>query len=74
MTSLENSTKHKGKNMYQFSNSSKRLKGWGGMFEVIMGSHHPDAKTRQRHHQNRKLQAAVSDEYTYKSSQQNIVK
>jgi len=74
MTSLENSTKHKGRTYTNSQTLPKDCRG-GDAPRVILGSHHhPDTKTRQKHHHQRKLQADIFDEYICKSSQQNISK
>ena len=41
---------------------------------ILQGHHHPDTKTRQRCHKERKLQAHITDEYRCKNSQQNTSK
>ena len=42
---------------------------------ILRGHHHPDTKTRQRQHtQKRKLQANVTDEHRSKNAQQNFSK
>ena len=39
---------------------------------ILLCHHHPNSKTRQRYHQNRKLQANIFYEYRCKNSQQNF--
>ena len=41
---------------------------------ILQGHHHPDTKTRQRHHKKRKLQANITDEHRHKNPQQNTSK
>ena len=41
---------------------------------ILQGHHHPDTKTRQRCHQERKLQANITDEHRHKNPQQNTSK
>ena len=41
---------------------------------ILQGYHHHDTKARQRCHKNRKLQANITDEHRYKTSQQNTSK
>ena len=41
---------------------------------ILRGHHHPDTKTRQRCHKNRKLQANIIDEHRCKNPQQNTSK
>ena len=41
---------------------------------ILRGHHHPDTKTRQRCHKERKLQANITDEYRCKNPQQNTSK
>ena len=41
---------------------------------ILQGHHHPDTKTRQRCHKERKLQANITDEHRCKSPQQNTSK
>ena len=40
--------------------------------DILRCHHHPNSQTRQRYHQNRKLQANIFDEYRCKNSQQNL--
>ena len=52
-------------------------KNWRGKntSKLILQSHHYfDAKTRQRHHKKRKLQANITDEHRCKNPQQNSSK
>ena len=47
----------------------------GGTLPLILqGHHHPDTKTRQRCHEERKLQASITDEHRCKNPQQNTSK
>ena len=41
---------------------------------ILQGHHHPDTKTRQRQHKQRKLQANITDEHRCKNPQQNFSK
>ena len=41
---------------------------------ILQGYHHPDTKTRQRQHKERKLQASIIDEHRCKNLQQNFSK
>ena len=41
---------------------------------ILRGHHHPDTKTRQRQHKERKLQASITDEHRCKIPQQNFSK
>ena len=41
---------------------------------ILRGHHHPDIKTRQRYHKERKLQANITDEHRCKNPQQNTSK
>ena len=41
---------------------------------ILQGHHHPDTKTRQRCHQERKLKANITDEHRHKNPQQNTSK
>ena len=41
---------------------------------ILRGHHHPDTKTRQRCHKERKLQANITDEHRCKNTQQNTSK
>ena len=74
MTSLGNSTQHI-KNLYQpFPNYSKRLKSREHFQSHSMEDWYPDAKTRQRYNQKRKLQVNIIDKYRWKNPQQNTGK
>ena len=42
--------------------------------DILWSRHHPDTKMRKRHHQKRKLQTNIFDEYRCQNSQQNISK
>ena len=69
---MENSTKHTKKTLNQsFSNFSVRLRR-NTPKVILWHHHHPD--TRQRHYQERKLQASTSGEYRCKNSQGSISK
>ena len=61
-----------------YTNPSQTLpKNWRGgntPKDILWSQYHPDIKTKQRHHQQGKLQSSISDEYLYKNSQQNISK
>ena len=41
---------------------------------ILQDHHHPDTKTRQRCHKERKLQANITDEHRRKNPQQNTSK
>ena len=41
---------------------------------ILQGHHHPDTKARKRQHEQRKLQANISDEHRSKYPQQNSSK
>ena len=41
---------------------------------ILQGHHHPDTKTRQRCHRERKQQASITDELRCKNPQQNTSK
>ena len=41
---------------------------------ILQGHHHPDTKTKQRQHIERKLQVNITDELTCKNPQQNFNK
>ena len=41
---------------------------------ILRGHHHPDTKTRQRQHKERKLQANIPDKHRCKNPQQNFSK
>ena len=41
---------------------------------ILQGHHHPDTKTRQRQHTQKKLQANITDEHRCKNPQQNFSK
>ena len=41
---------------------------------ILWNHHHADTKTRQRHHQKRKLQANIFEDYRCKNPQENISK
>ena len=47
---------------------SKNCRGRNTSKFILQGNHHPDTKTRQRHHtQKRKLQANITDEHRCKN-------
>ena len=46
----------------------------GGALPNSQSHHHPDTKTRQRCHKERKLQANITDEHRCKNPQQNTSK
>ena len=52
----------------------KNCKGRDTSKLILQGHYHPDIKTRQRQHKNRKLQANSTDEYRCKNPQQNFSK
>ena len=76
MTSKANSTKHIKKNLHWRlcrRNSSSQIlpeDWWGGntLKDILWSHHHPNIKTRQRHQQQRKLQANIFDECRCKNS------
>ena len=41
---------------------------------ILQAHHHPDTKTRQRHHKKRILQANITDEHRHKNPQQSKIK
>ena len=43
----------------------------GTLLNSFYDHHHPDTKTRQRRHKERKLQANITDEHRCKNSEQN---
>ena len=66
MASRENSIKHLPILLKLFQKTAEE-----GTFPklILQGHHHPDAKTRQRQHTKRKLQANITDEHTCKNPQ-----
>ena len=46
----------------------------GTLLNSFYDHHHPDTKTRQRHHKERKLQANITDEHICKNPPQNSSK
>ena len=75
MTSLENSTKHTKKNLYQsFSNSSKRLKGGDTSQYHSMKALDKDTKPDKDTTKKRKLKANIFYKCRCKNSSQNISK
>ena len=55
-------------------NSFKYCRGRNTSKLILQGYHHPDTKTRQRQHKERKLQASIIDEHRCKNLQQNFSK
>ena len=49
-------------------------RGWDTPKLILRGHHHPDTKTRQRCHKERKLQTNITDEHRCKNPQQNTNK
>ena len=59
---------------FMIKNLPKYCKGRNTPELIIRGHHHPDTKTRQRYHKERKLQANITDEHRHKNPQQNASK
>ena len=53
---------------------SKNCRGRNTSKLILQGHHHPDTKTRQRQHKNRRLQANITEEHRCKNPQQNFSK
>ena len=53
---------------------SKNCRGRDTSKLILQGHHHPDTKTRQRQHTQKKLQANITDEHRCKIPQQNFSK
>jgi len=53
---------------------SKNCRGRNISKLILRGHHHPDTKTRQRQHKNRKLQAHITDEHRCKNPKKNVSK
>ena len=64
------SNMQKGANAYPFKTLSKNCRGRNTSKFILQGHHHPDIKTRQRQHKNRKLKASITDEHRCKNPQQ----
>ena len=59
-------------NAYPSETLSKTCRRRNTFKLILQGHHHPDGKTRQRHHtQKRKLKVNITDEHTCKNPQQN---
>ena len=54
--------------------SQKNCRGRNTSKLILGGHHHPDTKTRERQHTERKLQANITDEHRCKNPQQNFSK
>ena len=68
MASQVNSIKHYGKaNTYPSQTLRKYSRGRNTPKLILQGHHHPDTKTRQRCHKERKLQANITDEHRCKN-------
>ena len=61
-------------NTYPSKTLSKTSGGRNTSKLIQQGHHHPDTKTRQRQHKQRKLQANITDEHRCKYLQQNFSK
>ena len=71
MASQANSIKHLGRvNSYPSQTLPKYSRGRNTPKLILRGHHHPGAKTRQRCHKERKLQANITEEYRCKNPQQ----
>ena len=61
-------------NTYPSQTLPKHSRGRNTPKLIPRGHHHPDTKTRQRYHKERKLQANITDEHRCKNPQQNTSK
>ena len=73
MASQANSIKHLEKS-YPSQTLPKNSRGRNTPKLILQDQHHPDTKTRQRYHKERKLQANITDEHRHKNPQQNASK
>ena len=53
---------------------SKNCRGRNTSKLILWGHHHPNTKTRQRQHKQRKLPANITDEHRFKNPQQSFSK
>ena len=74
LTSQVNSIKHLRANTYPSQTFPKYSRGRNTPQLILRGHHHPDTKTRQRCHKERKLLANISDEHRCRNPQQNTNK
>ena len=61
-------------NTYPSQTLPKYSRGRDTPKPILRGHHHPDTKTRQRCHKERKLRANITDEHRCKNPQQNTCK
>ena len=61
-------------NAYPSKTLSKNCRGRNTSKLILQDHHHPDTKTRQRQHTERKLQANITNEHRRKNPQQNFSK
>ena len=75
MASQANSIKHLERSYaYPSQTLPKYSRGRNTPRLILRHHHHPDTKTRQRCHKERKLQSNITDEHRCKNSQQNTSK
>ena len=76
MASQANSIKNieRRANTYPSQTLSKYSRGRNSRKLILRGHHHPDTKTTQRWHKERKLQANITDEHRCKNPQQTTSK
>ena len=59
-------------NAYPSKSLSKNYRGRNTSKLILKGHYHPDTKTTQRQHKNKKLQDNITDEHRCKNPQQNF--